>query len=131
MAPSPSTPKALRRSRERRKMTSSEATSEVAPSSEKIPERTVDSLLELQRYGWQLRAQALATKEKLVQVQTEVERRRKALVEADRQVRMLEKLRDKQGAAKETELLRQEQKILDELGQKRVRRDSLAVHGQE
>ena len=46
MAPSPSTPKALRRSRERRKMTSSEATSEVAPSSEKIPERTVDSLLE-------------------------------------------------------------------------------------
>ena len=78
----------------------------------------VDSLLELQRYGWQLRAQALAAKERLVQIQAEVERRRKVLVEADRQVRMLEKLRDKQSAAATAELLHREQKTLDEMGQK-------------
>jgi flagellar export protein FliJ len=47
-------------------------------------------------------------------VQAEVERRRLALVEADRQIRVLEKLREKQEEAYRTDELRREQQMLDE-----------------
>ena len=85
-------------------------------------EVSVDTLLELQRYTLQMRAQARLIAEQITQVRTEVERRRQVLVEADRQVRTLEKLRDKQSAAFQFELQRVEQRHSDELGQKRVNR---------
>ena len=81
----------------------------------------VDSVLELQRYTLQLRAQARTIAEQITQVRAEVERRRLILVEADRQVRILEKLREKQAAAFQFDLQRREQLLLDEMGQKRVR----------
>ena len=81
---------------------------------------SVDTLLELQRYSLQMRAQARLVAEQISQVRTEVERRRQVLVEADRQVRTLEKLRDKQAASFQFELQRVEQRHLDEVGQKKV-----------
>lgn len=86
-----------------------------------LGEVLVDSLLELQRYTLQLRAQASVIAEQIARVRAEVERRRLLLVEADRQVRMLEKLRDKQSAAFRFDEQRREQKLLDEMGQKKTR----------
>lgn len=88
----------------------------VASSPGEVP---VDELLELQRYGLQLRLQSASVTEKLGNVRNEIDRRRHVLVEANRQVRMLEKLREKQAAAFELERTRQEQKTLDEIGQQR------------
>ena len=82
----------------------------------------VDSLLELQRYTLQLRAQATMIAEQIAKVRAEVERRRLILVEADRQVRVLEKLRDKQSSVFRFSEQRREQKLLDEMGQKKVKR---------
>lgn len=76
----------------------------------------VDAILELQRYTIQLRAQVRLGQERLEQVRAEVERRRTIVMEADRQVRTLEKLRDKQAATFAADVLRREQAVLDELG---------------
>lgn len=86
----------------------------------------VDSLLDLQRYGLQLRANALTLAGQLEQVRAESERRRQVLVEADRQVRTLEKLRDKQAADHQTAFLHFEQKIFDEMAQKREGKETNA-----
>jgi flagellar export protein FliJ len=51
----------------------------------------------------------------LAQVRAECERRRLALVEADRQVQVLEKLRARQQVAHQKQLARDETKELDEL----------------
>ena len=75
----------------------------------------VDQLLEQQRYGLHLLLQSAAAAEKLGQVRAEAERRRAILVDANRQVRVLEKLREKQSAAFEAALLQAEQKQLDEV----------------
>lgn len=56
----------------------------------------VDRCLAAGRYGLQLRVQLAALAKQEQQVAAEVERRRLALVEADRQVRTLEKLRQRQ-----------------------------------
>lgn len=81
-------------------------------------ELPVDSVLELQRYGLQLRVHSAVLAEKLNQVRAEAERRRALLVEANRQVRILEKLRETQATAFETEQLQREQKVLDEVAQR-------------
>jgi flagellar protein FliJ len=74
----------------------------------------VDRLLSSHRYEMVLRGQSKQLAAQIVQVQAEVERRRLALVEADRQVRVLEKLREKQEEAYRTDELRREQQMLDE-----------------
>ena len=56
----------------------------------------VDELLGTHRYELVLRTQAHLLQQKTAQVVEEIERRRQALVQANRQVRVLEKLRDKQ-----------------------------------
>lgn len=76
----------------------------------------VDELLEYQRYVLRLQAQRRGIEQRCEQVQQEIERRRLVLVEADKQVRMLEKLRDKQELAERIDALRLEQKVLDEIG---------------
>jgi flagellar FliJ protein len=78
----------------------------------------VDSLLELQRYSLQLAAQAAAIAEQLGRIRAEVDRRRQIVVEADRQVRTLEKLRDKQAEAFRSAAEQEEQKRIDEIAQK-------------
>jgi flagellar FliJ protein len=75
----------------------------------------VDALLETHRYEVVLAAQRRQLKQQIAQVETETERRRQALVEADRQVRVLEKLRERRVAAWKKENERQEVKQFDEL----------------
>jgi flagellar protein FliJ len=75
----------------------------------------VDALLETHRYGGVLSAQRRVIEGQLVQVRAECERRRLALVEADRQVQVLEKLRARQQVAHQKQLARDETKELDEL----------------
>jgi flagellar FliJ protein len=74
----------------------------------------VDRLLSSHRYEMVLRGRSKQLAAQIVQVQAEVERRRLVLVEADRQVRVLEKLREKQEQAFLADELRNEQKELDE-----------------
>src|SRR5262245_7320365 len=59
----------------------------------------VDALMQTHRYEVVLAAQRRQLASQLSQVQAETNRRRLILVEADRQVRVLEKLRDRKAAA--------------------------------
>ena len=81
----------------------------------------VDKLLEMQRYNLHVLAQTKAVRSQQSNVREEIERRRRLLVEADRQVRTLENLRDKQYAAFQIEQLKVEQKAMDEAGERRTR----------
>lgn len=80
----------------------------------------VDRLLDAHRYELLLSAQERQIEQQKQRIQEEVERRRQALLEADRQVKVLEKLREKQHAAFVQEELRRETNELDELAQRRV-----------
>ena len=75
----------------------------------------MDALLETHRYEIVLAAQRRQLKQQIAQVEAETERRRQALVEADRQLRVLEMLRDRQAAAWKKATERQEVKEFDEL----------------
>ena len=77
-------------------------------------EGDVDRLLASHRYELVLRTRGQQLTAQLTQVQAEVERRRLALVEADRQVRVLEKLRDKRQADYKTREAKLAQSQLDE-----------------
>src|SRR5436190_2363256 len=75
----------------------------------------VDALLQTHRYEVVLTAQRRQLATQITQVEAESERRRQALVEADRQLRVLEKLRERQAAAHQKEVARQEVKQFDEM----------------
>lgn len=84
----------------------------------------VDRLIEAGRYEMVLRVQQLQLEQNRQQVQAEVERRREILVAADREVRVLEKLRENQQQKERAELERQAMKRLDEVaGQGHWRRE--------
>ncbi len=74
----------------------------------------VDQLIASHRYEMVLRTKSQQLSSQLQQVGGEVERRRQVLVEADRQVRVLEKLRERQRAAHQERADDLEQKQLDE-----------------
>jgi flagellar FliJ protein len=74
----------------------------------------VDRLIAAHRYELVLKARSQQLAGQIEQVRAEVERRRAVLVEADRQVRVLEKLREKQQSAHTQREEKQEQKVLDE-----------------
>jgi flagellar FliJ protein len=74
----------------------------------------IDRLLASHRYELVLKTQVQQLTGQIAQVVAEVERRRLALVEADRQVRVLEKLRDKQASDHQTREDKREQRQLDE-----------------
>ncbi len=78
----------------------------------------VDRLLEAQRYELALKARQCRLQEQRRQVAEEIERRREALAEADRGVRVLEKLRQRQAARHQYEENRREVKLLDEVAQR-------------
>ncbi len=80
----------------------------------------VDRLIEAQRFELVLRAQKehLARQHELVKA--EIERRRQALVEANREVQVLENLREKQHERWRGEESRREVKRLDEVGQRQA-----------
>jgi flagellar FliJ protein len=75
----------------------------------------VDTLLQTHRYELILSAKRKQLATQIQQVQAEVERRRLAVVEADRQVRVLEKLKERQNTAHRRETDRQEAKLYDEM----------------
>jgi flagellar protein FliJ len=75
----------------------------------------VDVLLQTHRYEIVLAARARQLATQLAEVAAETERRRQALVEADRQVRILEKLRERKALAHRQSAERLEIKQFDEL----------------
>ena len=78
----------------------------------------VDPLLNSQRYEMVMKAQVQHLHQQRAQLSEEIERRREALVYADRDVRILEKLRENQARqhsqAEEMQLM----KLLDEVAQR-------------
>jgi flagellar FliJ protein len=83
----------------------------------------VDRLLEVRRYEMVLRSgeQELSQQEKAVSA--EIEKRREAVAEANRQVRVLEKLREKQYQRHRQEENLREIKLLDEAAGRRLGRE--------
>jgi flagellar protein FliJ len=75
----------------------------------------VDHLVISHRYELVLKAQRNTIVQQQQQVAQEVERRRLALVEADRQVRVLEKLREKKQVEHRQQEERRDQKLMDEV----------------
>jgi flagellar FliJ protein len=74
----------------------------------------VDELMEIERYELLLGAERLAAVQQQKLVAEEVERRRGALVVADREVRVLERLRETQHERHRQEADRQDRKQMDE-----------------
>jgi flagellar FliJ protein len=74
----------------------------------------LDAVLAMYRYAAVLRGRLQQLASQLAEVQREAQRRRMALVEADRQVRVLEKLAQRQAQAERYQALRREAQRLDE-----------------
>jgi flagellar FliJ protein len=77
----------------------------------------VDRLAAAQRYELLLRAKLRQLHAQRDQLAPEIERRRQALVYADRDVRVLEKLRENQHQRHQADAERQQVKLLDEVAQ--------------
>jgi len=75
----------------------------------------VDRVLSIQRYETVLQIEVASNAEQLRQVETEVERRRLILVAADRDVQVLEKLRETQKDRFRIEQERKDLKQMDEI----------------
>jgi flagellar export protein FliJ len=82
---------------------------------------SVDRLLDAHRYALGLQAQAQGLLEKQELLAAEVARRREALVEADRQVRVMERLREIHRTRRLREERKQENKRLDEVAAQTTR----------
>jgi flagellar FliJ protein len=85
----------------------------------------LDQLVESQRYELALRAFQRGLEQQRAAVAAEIERRRLALVEANREVRVLEKLREKQSARFQEEENRREIRRLDEVAGQRAAREAV------
>lgn len=85
----------------------------------------VDRLLEAQRYELALKTRQRQLQDQRRQVAEQIEHRRAALAEADRQVRVLEKLRQRQAARHQYEENRREIKLLDEVAQRQFAQGKL------
>ncbi|MCC7474661.1 MAG: flagellar export protein FliJ [Pirellulales bacterium] len=81
----------------------------------------VNRMLEVQRYELLLRAQGQEIAKQEVLLAAETERRRQFLVEADREVRVLEKLDERYQKEFQVEQVRRETKRLDEVATNRWR----------
>jgi flagellar protein FliJ len=84
----------------------------------------VNRLLEAQRYELVLRARGQEVANQRALLETETERRRQALVEADRDVRALDLLDERQRTEHQRRSLRNENKQLDEIAAQRYVRQS-------
>ena len=81
----------------------------------------VNRLLDMQRYAATLKAQLSTIQEQAQMLSVEVEKRRQAVVQADQQVKVLEKLRDRQQSEHRHQKMLTEAKQLDEIGSRTVR----------
>ena len=84
----------------------------------------VDRILEAQRYELLLRGELQSLAAQRAQVETEINVRRNALTEADRQVRVLEKLSERQEKQHRQEQQRLDQRELDEVAGQRWWREA-------
>ena len=84
----------------------------------------IDPLVEAQRYELVLRAQQQHVAQQRQTVAAQIELRRQALVEADREVRVLEKLRQRQAEQHRREEELREAKRLDEVATQQTFRQS-------
>jgi flagellar export protein FliJ len=84
----------------------------------------VDRLVESQRYEMTLDSQRLQVVRQRETVQGEIERRCQVLAEANRDLRVLENLRDKQAGQHRQEEERREMKRLDEVAQQQALREA-------
>ncbi len=75
----------------------------------------IDLLIQSSQHELLLRAQAGLLDKQSAEVQAEIERRRSKLMEADREVKVLEKLRDRQSQSFEQEQRRREAKEMDDI----------------
>ncbi len=75
----------------------------------------VDQIMESQRYEFQLQAERITTEERRQLILQEIERRRERLAHADREVRILEKMRENQWDKFRKEEMKREQKLFDEM----------------
>jgi flagellar export protein FliJ len=82
---------------------------------------SVSRLLDTHRYEILLQARIQQLLAQQNQLREEIERRRQALMAADQDVRILEKLREKQESAHRWEEDRRDVKELDEIAQRHVR----------
>jgi len=80
----------------------------------------VDQMLELQRYEIQLQTESAATERQRALIAEEVERRRERLTAADREVRILERLRETQQEQHQADERRTEQRLFDEIAGRTV-----------
>lgn len=80
---------------------------------------SVDFLIAFRRHEAYLLAQQGAAQEHLVKVQKEVKRRREILMEADKEVKTLEKLKEKQFQESQDKLRLDEMKQIDEIAGQR------------
>jgi flagellar FliJ protein len=87
----------------------------------------VNQLLEAQRYELLLRARSQELTKQAILLSAESERRRQLLVEADREVRVLEMLDDRHHREFNQEQQRKETKQLDDLATQRWRNNSLSM----
>lgn len=85
-----------------------------------VGEINVERMIQGQRYQALLRAELAMLEEQARKVAAEVERRRELLVAADRDVRVLEQLREKQRARFMYEEAQQETKFLDDVAGQRA-----------
>lgn len=76
----------------------------------------IDRLLAAQRYELSLRAAGVQVSQRREQIGAEIERRREAVVQANRDVRVLEKLRERQADRHRDEEAHREIRLLDEVG---------------
>lgn len=83
----------------------------------------VDRVLDTHRYKLMLKSQIMMLSQKEAQLQTEIERRRTALATADRDVRVLEKLRERKRAEHDGTELKRESRQLDDFAVQRWNRD--------
>lgn len=102
--------------RERRRLIDEEIeqTRERARNFSRERDINVDELSQTRRYELVLKAQATANEKQLSDVLAELERRRQALLEADREVKVLEKLRERGQEQYTLKELQRESKELDE-----------------
>ena len=83
-----------------------------------------DIVMQTQRYELLLRNQMEQIEGKIMQVQAEVERRRDLLVEAEKQVKVLEKLRERRESEFKATQMQIANKQMDEIAQRTGQRKS-------
>lgn len=87
----------------------------------------VDRVLDTHRYKLMLKSEVMVLGQKETQLQAEIEKRRAALATADRDVRVLEKLRERKRKEHDNAELRRESKQLDEVAVQRWGRNKEEV----